>query len=121
MAEWSNAPVWKAGLLTEARVQISFAAYRFRRPVPPGRAGFSPTFFQKVAVGTRNGYQLVLVPLVFLGIFAKQKGRFRISFAASLLSFLRKKKVCDQSKKKPRGIVCDPPYFPGLSKAVGQR
>ncbi len=26
MAEWSNAPVWKAGLLTEARVQISFAA-----------------------------------------------------------------------------------------------
>ena len=26
MAEWSNAPVWKAGLLTEARVRISFAA-----------------------------------------------------------------------------------------------
>ncbi len=31
MAEWSNAPVWKAGLLTEARVQISFAAYELFR------------------------------------------------------------------------------------------
>ena len=29
MAEWSNAPVWKAGLLTEARVRISFGSPYF--------------------------------------------------------------------------------------------
>ncbi len=43
MAEWSNAPVWKAGPLTGARVRISFGAsllfFLRKKPVPSGCCG----------------------------------------------------------------------------------